>query len=292
MISKVIDRARGARGRRGLVPVYHAVGGPSLSGLHHLTLEHFQAQVESLQRHSRIVFVDELMERYRRGQSLEGLASITFDDGYRCLVDSVLPWLEERQIPSTLFLVTSLLDGAVFWRDQVRHLIEQDAVEDFLRFTQEPALQGLEPGRFYRFSKDPKGLPSERWRSLLNSYLGAEVVSGGALRANDLRPSRWLMVGNHTAEHDLLSSLSEESQARQIEKARQRLEDLPLEKSRLFAMPFGDEGSYTPVTLELVRELGYQGVLLAEGRLPKDFADSGGNLFVGHRFLPRSRATF
>lgn len=45
-------------------------------------------------------------------------AVLTSDDGYQCLLD-ILPWLEEQQIPVTLFISTKYLDGKSYdsWFD-------------------------------------------------------------------------------------------------------------------------------------------------------------------------------
>jgi len=55
----------------------------------------------------------EVIEGKRVGSSNELL--LTFDDGYRSLMDKALPFLAEKKIPATIFLITSFAGSVSSW---------------------------------------------------------------------------------------------------------------------------------------------------------------------------------
>ena len=60
----------------------------------------------------------------------------------------------------------------------------------------------------------------------------------------------------------------------------------------MFGVPFGNSGTYTATTLQLLEELGYFGVALAEGETlaPARF-EREGKLVLTNRFLARNEPT-
>jgi len=74
----------------------------------------------------------EVLEGKRKGTSDELL--LTFDDGYRSLMDKALPFLAEKKVPATIFLVTSFAGSESSWElplpgRRVKHLDWGEAKE-------------------------------------------------------------------------------------------------------------------------------------------------------------------
>jgi len=95
---------------------YHAVG-PVQSADDPLRLflppEVFAKQMHFLARHRRVVPLAEVIDhRYERGRPR---VAITFDDGYRCLLEHALPVLEKCGFPATLFVPTGMIGDRNRW---------------------------------------------------------------------------------------------------------------------------------------------------------------------------------
>ena len=96
--------------------VYHAVGAvQSADDPFRLFVppEVFVNHMHFLARHRRVVPLAEVVDRrYERGRPR---VAITFDDGYRCLLEHALPVLEDYGFPATLFVPTGVVGDRNRW---------------------------------------------------------------------------------------------------------------------------------------------------------------------------------
>ncbi len=77
--------------------------------------ERFARQLDWLERSGlRGVSVSELSAAIRAGSS-RGLVGITFDDGYACVLDTVLPELARRGFTATFFIISGRIGGTNEW---------------------------------------------------------------------------------------------------------------------------------------------------------------------------------
>jgi len=111
------------RGRdEALVLAYHNVvpdGVAAGERALHVPLTQFRAQLERVMRVFQVVPLAELLDRHRSGRSLEGLAAVTFDDGYRGVLRHALPILTALGCPATVFVVSKALGrDRPFWWDR------------------------------------------------------------------------------------------------------------------------------------------------------------------------------
>jgi peptidoglycan/xylan/chitin deacetylase (PgdA/CDA1 family) len=81
----------------------------------------FDAQMRFLARRRRVVTVSRLVEQIEAGRPVPaGTVAITFDDGYRDLLDTALPILARHDLPATLYLATGYVErGENQWIDQL-----------------------------------------------------------------------------------------------------------------------------------------------------------------------------
>jgi peptidoglycan/xylan/chitin deacetylase (PgdA/CDA1 family) len=77
------------------------------------TVAQFRAYCDFLASRFEVVPLSELLGRVERGAPVDGLAVITFDDGYRDNYATVAPELERRGLPATFFISTALI-GSTF----------------------------------------------------------------------------------------------------------------------------------------------------------------------------------
>jgi len=278
--------------RCGLALLYHSTFAlpPPLLGtaLHNVSPEALFRQLETLARSFHFVSVDE----YCTARDRQGLATITADDGYQCVLDEALGVFEALQVPLAIFVNRSFMEGEVFWRDKVRYIMERGRVEAFeTRFA--GGIQRNPTQSFYRYTKDPRN-NSIRVVEMLDAFLGDEPAiractqyytqAGPELKAHPL-----VSYGSHSAHHYVLSSLSEEEQWREIDENRRFLEMLPgVHRTRVFSVPFGGDRDYNDATSRLVADAGHSAMLLSRGAVQRNGARHDDPLPMVDRVMPRS----
>ena len=255
--------------RCGVGVLYHAVFErvpPEIDyKLHNVTPARLHRHLEVLSRHFRFVGVDEFGE----ARSQRGLACLSFDDGYRNVIEAALPVLSDLSIPATVFVNGATLQGAASWRDKIRYLMANDLIAEFESCA--GSLHRRNGDTFYRYSKHPRN-DSSRVSALLDRFFAEKSIGSAAVNycfdeQRYLVPHPLLAYGNHTHAHFVLSSLSRDAQSEQIIATHELLAAQPgITLSRWFAIPFGDERDFDKDTLEIVRDLGYAGLLLSRGR--------------------------
>ena len=269
-ISPWIGRLSGAAAEP-LILGYHRVlsdhapfrdhGVPAL-GIRVTTL---RRHLEILSGRYRFVTLDEMGERRASG-SAQGLAAVTFDDGYADFADNAFPLLQSMGIPAAVFVVTRLLnDGAGFLHDRV-----YGAIDSAFRRSTAERVGILLAGNGYPVGRLPddsfkatrallKALDQETL-SGISAVLEAEFGGGGeaprSLSWDQLiRMSQaGLTVGSHTRTHVRLAC---EDAARVTEETAGSREEL---SARLgvpvnhFVYP---DGCFDPVSVRAVAAAGY-----------------------------------
>ena len=275
----------------GLVLLYHSISEhpPRAPGgtIHNLLPDTLARHVEQAATHFDLVDLETFLQAADRS----GMAAVTFDDGYRNVIEQALPVLESLNVRPTLFLNPVTLTGHWNWRDKVRQVIADGQEAAFTESCP------LENGgrRFYRTSKDP-GNNSARVDHCLDRFLDGKDL--------DIYPSFPYMlsaeldtgqstfdVGNHGYHHYVMSSLSADEQDWEIRAAHSFLEHLaPGRVSRCFSAPFGGSPDVNDITLERVLENGYDGILMSRQRLQPGTGSNTprGGLQVIERFMPRT----
>src|SRR5688572_28918012 len=99
-----------------MLPVYyyHRVG-PFRDGAPpkmNVAPDAFREHMSVLARRAHPVPIDELVSCAREGKPMpRGAAAVTFDDGYKDLIEFALPVLREFRIPATFFIVSGGIGG-------------------------------------------------------------------------------------------------------------------------------------------------------------------------------------
>lgn len=120
------------------IVVYHSVvdeaDSPWVDPRFSVPLGLFERQMRFLTRKRRVVRLDALIEMLRRGQSPpEGTVVITFDDGYKSVLEKAAPVLAHYELPAVLFLPTGIVSRSESqWTDvlyagfnfRTRHILD------------------------------------------------------------------------------------------------------------------------------------------------------------------------
>lgn len=202
-------------------------------------------------------------------------ALITFDDGY--FNNSLArPILEEYGVPAVFFISTDHVQkNKCYWWDVLHR---------------ERIAQGAHPGEVYREGIALKTLRTHHIEEILTHRFGADAF---VPRADVDRPfsprelaefaqSPMVHLGNHTANHAILTNYPPESIRDQVLSARQFLEQLTGKPVRSIAYPNGD---FTPEIVTICQELGFTSgftVQPAKNRLPL----KNGSTMLLNRFAP------
>jgi peptidoglycan/xylan/chitin deacetylase (PgdA/CDA1 family) len=161
---------------------------------------------------------------------------VTFDDGYRGVLDHALPILERYGIPATVFVSTApVLEGQHFWFDaQFRREGEASVV-------------------------NARALPYRQWRALVESseIAAVETESHRPLTRSELErlaESPLIEIGAHTMTHPTLALAPAEDQQREVAGSREALERVLERRVTAFAYPYGNPvADYSPETVNVVR---------------------------------------
>lgn len=203
----------------------------------------FAAQLDHLGRHYRVV----PLEALEAGTEPPGAVAITFDDGYRSVLDHAVPLLAERDMPAVVYLVTDVVDNReVVWVNELNWLLRRHPAAARPRAA---AALGL-----------PEGTPSEEIMAAAVGDFDSGVVDalladiwsavGGRdevldgldlyLTWDDVRAmgGRGIAFGSHTASHPDLRRVDPDRQADEIERSIAVVER-ELGSCTSFAFPFG-----------------------------------------------------
>ena len=275
----------------GLALLYHGTfaSPPAVLGqaLHNVVPQTLFCHLEALSRSYRFVSVDE----YCQASNRKGLATVTVDDGYQCVPDEAFRVFEALQIPLAIFINGAFMEGTLFWRDQVRVIMERGRTQAFeARFGK--ALQ-RDPGQsFYRYTKDPRN-SSIRVCEMLDAFLEDEAPIEGCTgiytqQTRKLLAHSLVSYGSHSLHHYVLSSLNEDEQWREIDENRRLLETLPnVQKTSVFSIPFGGDRDYNDATVRLAGEAGHSAMLLSRGVVQGGSVQLDGRLPMIDRVMPR-----
>ncbi len=76
-----------------------------------ISSESFRRRLEYLERHYKIITLDEALRQKRSGRFKSNQAILTFDDGYYNVYRQAAPILRERNLPATVYMVTARIES-------------------------------------------------------------------------------------------------------------------------------------------------------------------------------------
>jgi len=239
--------------------------------------------LSEMKRYYRFVTVDELLE----SRSLRGMAAVTFDDGYKSVIDEALPVFETLDIPFTIFLTLSSLQQKTFWRHKAIYLMNHGLAGECARGFRRT--RRLPNQNFLEYLKNPVN-HSGVAEAEIDAFLDSRGISLDGCRhlidrEDFLIDHRLVWFGNHSYNHYVLSSLSRAEQFQEIQTVKTALANRNLKVSSVFASPFGEAHHVNRETFGILRDLGYKGLALNRGRLMTERQSEHG-LQIIERFSP------
>lgn len=231
------------------------------------TSDHFERLLAYLQRSFVLTTPQECVERWKSGREVEPYSLIvSFDDGYADLHENLLPIVERRRAPVSVFLATGAVDGRRLWFQRLfQALIHTDrrGLTGFqflpalpLRSTEE-RVEGIEA-----IAAHKRGFSAPDWERFIDELAaelgvtdarpGEEMMTWG--QAADLHRSEFISLGSHTVTHALLTQCDPIAARNELVESAEALRsrfDLPF---LALAYPNGD---HSPEIAALAAEVGY-----------------------------------
>lgn len=258
-----------------LILGYHRViaQGDEASGLPGMAITRptLERHLEWVGRRYRFASLDEIAARLEAEDSTEGLAAVTFDDGFNDVYENAFPMLVRKGIPAAVFVVSDVIgspDPPLFER---LHLALCGGFERWAHPANALASRLLRLG-VAAPPAGPHATPATLTQSLLEELpLGAlrVVVESleeevGRTDAPRLRPMSWaalqemsesgVVIGSHTRSHAALTLECTPSAQDELKGSRDELEARLGRPVRHFAYP---DGRWDNIATALVAAAGY-----------------------------------
>jgi peptidoglycan/xylan/chitin deacetylase (PgdA/CDA1 family) len=215
----------------------------------------FARQMEILAERFTLCSLERLLEGIQTGDMPENAVAVTFDDGYRDNYQNAFPVLKRHSIPATIFLATGVIGTSlVLWHDRVFAAF---------RKTQAPCLAGLDSriGRLPLGSLTEKLAAQKQVLNLLWSMdahereLAIQRLTEG-LEVDGDKEINGIDFGAHTVTHPILSRLSREAAAREINDSLNTIEKKLGSRVKSFAYPVGRAMDFDATTKALLEDAG------------------------------------
>jgi peptidoglycan/xylan/chitin deacetylase (PgdA/CDA1 family) len=243
--------------------------------LERTTVAHFRQFIEYYLEHGyRFVSPADLL----RGLAPDGkYAMITFDDGY---FNNTLarPVLEEFKVPALFFISTNhVLQNKCYWWDV---------------YYRERTAQGATRRQIYGETVALKWLRTERIEEQLVERFGKNALTprGDVDRPftpselRDFAASPFVHLGNHTANHAILTNYTAEEVRQQVQSAQTALQQITGIVPSTIAYP---NGAHNAQIVEICREIGLKmGVTVRPHKTRLPLASRGTDLMRIGRFCP------
>jgi len=265
-----------------LILMYHRVVYPDKTGQllepgMYVTPKTFESHIVFLKNNYRIYSLKEFVSKYEQevGSTAPPRCVLTFDDGWYDFYTNVYPLLKRYQIPATVFLPTSFIGtGNWFWTDRLAHLINKckegiliDGMRGNLRnplSQQVSRLQGSPHARLDKAIRILKSCSKEMIEMALSDLSTAWGITANPLgraflsweEVEELSQSGFVEFGSHTASHQILPTLEDETVRHELDSSKSELISKRVVDPAFIPFCYPN-GSMDERIAKMVREAGY-----------------------------------
>lgn len=230
-----------------------------------MRMAQFKRQILWLKKNYQIQNLENYIALYRENpKRIEGKLAITFDDGYRSVIDLVAPFFIAEQIPATFFCNTRHFEKQdLLWFVYLNALCSEKCYSkisfegcDYQLGKRRPALETWRMLiKMARESGDPIGFAGDLAKQYpLSPEITRKYEGVTQEQLVMIGQSKVLSLGGHTHNHPYLDQLTLEDQIHEMEVNKQILEDMSQSTVSLFAYT---GGFYNHDSLAAVRRVGY-----------------------------------
>jgi peptidoglycan/xylan/chitin deacetylase (PgdA/CDA1 family) len=261
------------------VLLYHRVARPD-PDVHRLAVprERFAEHIAFLRARAEVLPLDTFVTAWLSGALPAGAVAITFDDGYRDVLESAAPVLVQAGLPATCFLTTDQPDAPYeYWWDVLEGALLADGPSLPARLQMTLPSEGCislatvttaqRTDAYWRIYEGLISLPAEQRDAAVAAvrrWAGRRPASAWRMTASEMR--EWaskpgLSVGAHSVRHVYLPRQSAEVQETEVLESRRTLETLLERPITSFAYP---HGAVSDESVGAVRMAGFQYALTCD----------------------------
>lgn len=259
---------------RVMVLSYHRIAVPGNPDLSDALIDaypaDFEAQMRYLSSHYPVVSSWDIVRSITEGYTLpHNAVAITFDDGYTCFLDTVMPVMRRLSLPVTLFVTTEKASaGGLFWWDELyRSLLltarSQVAVEGLGAVALNTQKERLEAYSRLVYYLENKAQVSSACllRSIVEQCGVAPTLERYLLDWEQLQSleAEGVTIGPHTRRHPILAQSSAEQVQAETAGSWQDLQNKLRRPLPIFCYPNGRAHAVNRVAVGAVKQAGMVG---------------------------------
>ena len=246
----------------------------------------FEAQLCWLSGFCDFVSLEEVLNPRTKDRGNRWKVSVTFDDGYKSIIDLGLPLFEKYMVPVTWFITSKFAEEpkSLPWWDLLAFIAASWKGMLEFRISGKPFSYDLaKPKERSVFLDDMELLfknATPTLRHEMQSTLEENVSSklrlpyNAMARKEEIRhasQSPWISIGGHTHSHPTMARCSQKELDYEISRNRTELMKWTGQKIEWFSYPFGKWKHLNSSAIKSVRRAGYRGAVTAE----MGYVDSG-----------------
>lgn len=302
------------------VLMYHYVRNPEQTkykGIKGVREQDFIEQVAFAKRNYHVATLEELIEHVEQDKSFnQKTVLFTFDDGLKEHAQFVTEVLHQNQIQGLFFLPTApLIEQRVlpvhqnhyllacldidYYRDQFVKLLKRSypAIETKIDATKVKQTYRWDTFKIASFKYLinyvlPRSIRNEILNKVFSQEIGSEQILSKEIYLNwseaKAMQEAGMLLGGHTHNHQVLSSLSEQEQWKDLKQNIQILKNKLAPQSYFpFAYPFGKQTTYNTYTINALKDLDVHCAFNTE----VGAVSTNGNLFELNRIDPKDMFT-
>jgi peptidoglycan/xylan/chitin deacetylase (PgdA/CDA1 family) len=239
----------------------------------HLPASEFREVLEALGRRGRALSMDDVVRISRSGEAFPGGSfAITFDDGFENNVSIARPILDQLGIPATVYVTSRFVDeNAMSWVDRIEWVLERVAMGS-VRLPWSP-----DPVPFDGKDSKIALLNNIRRNAKLDRDIDLDELVAGIFRQLDVEeirtsddpldrkmswdqvrswPAPGFIVGGHSHTHAILSFLTPNKLAAEIDVSLALLREKAGITTRHYSYPEGLAHCYSPAVIEALKARG------------------------------------
>lgn len=200
----------------------------------------------------RFIPLSEAVQAINTGSKLTKTVSLTFDDNFSCLFESVLPLIQKYKLSPTLFITTKTLDNQAFaWNHKfllMNSIAKPDTLNEAIK--QNIKVFGGNTTAAQSISAIIQSVDMSQKDNLADAVWDAVMPFSQAEYLDTNKPflsneqimqmvSEGCEIGSHSHSHPDFSKLNYEQSLNELNLSWLELKQFPLPLVRLFAYPYG-----------------------------------------------------
>lgn len=300
----VVDLLRPLRPRAATVLCLHRFADPDLGNEGH-DLAALRRNLAFLRRHGfEVIPLADLLTTLENGeQPRPGTVVLTIDDGYADFANAAAPIFAEFDCPTTVFVVSGFLDGALWlWWDRITYIfLETDRTHVTLEIEGRPyraqwSTPGERSAEAARLAETLENVSEECRQRILTEIATTLEVTPPEKPPARFSPMSWddvrrcerigVTFGPHTVTHPILSRVTDAAAAFEVRESWSQLRAKTDAALPVFCYPNGGAHTFGERERRLVRDCGLRAAVTTSRRYvtQKAFAAGADGRFVLPRF--------